>query len=215
MKQRILSKELCIIVDVHEKEVGKILEKMGAKVIRKKLDIGDFICPGNVAIERKAHSDFVQSIIDGRLFRQVEELSRNFNKVILIIEGFSNRKISENSLKAAISAILLKNSVSLVNTKNEGETANLVYWIAKKSYEKKKEISFALKRKKVDYKLVQLKILSEFPGISYKKAKRLLKRFGNLKKIFNASELDLQKVEGIGLKLARNIKRILEEKVMD
>jgi len=70
-------------------------------------------------------------------------------------------------------------------------------------------------RKKVDYKLVQLKILSEFPGISYKKAKRLLKRFGNLKRIFNASELELQKVEGIGLKLARNIKRILEEKVMD
>jgi ERCC4-type nuclease len=58
-------------------------------IIQKQLDIADYLVPsseGTIAIERKRASDFLQSISDGRLFDQIENL-KEYTDARLILEG--------------------------------------------------------------------------------------------------------------------------------
>src|SRR3989304_7971218 len=110
--------QIAIIADYREKEVISHLKEMATKVNVINLEIGDFIVSEKIAFERKEHSDFVSTIIDGRIFEQAENLKNNFAKPIIIIEGSSNREIVDNALKAAVASLLTNYAVSLVHTKN-------------------------------------------------------------------------------------------------
>ena len=80
-----------VIIDKRERSsgIGKELAKKGIVIEYKKLDLADFII-GDTAIERKTIQDFVNSIVDKRLIRQLGMLKENFESAILIIEGEDN-----------------------------------------------------------------------------------------------------------------------------
>ncbi len=206
--------KIVIISDYREKDIIEILKKTDAIVNEMNLETGDFICSdGRIAIERKTHSDFVSSIIDGRLFEQVRLLKNNFEKPVIIIEGHSDSQINENALKAAIASLLIDFNVSLLNTRNTFDTAKTIYWIAKKEQEENKHaVSFKVGKKPKEMKELQERIVSSLPGISTVMSKRLLEHFGKVEKIFTASEADLQKVKGMGRKLSNRIRKVLTEK---
>jgi Fanconi anemia group M protein len=208
-----LKDKVVIISDYREREVAKILENLGAKVNTMNLSIGDFVLSEKVCVERKTHSDFVSSIIDGRIFEQAKNLKENFEKPIMIIEGFSNREINENALKGALASLLIDFGISIINTLNTLDTAKTIYWLAKKEQREKKEcIAFKVGKKPVEIKKLQEKIVSSLPGVSNVISKRLLEEFCTIEKIFTAKENELQKVKGIGKKLAKKIRKILTEK---
>jgi Fanconi anemia group M protein len=54
-------------------------------------------------------------------------------------------------------------------------------------------------------------IVAGLPGINTKIARRLLDEFENVRSIFEASEKELQDVEGLGPKKAESISRMLDE----
>ncbi|MEM1868772.1 MAG: ERCC4 domain-containing protein, partial [Acidilobaceae archaeon] len=62
-----------IYVDYREENSGipGILESLGLIVIREYLEIGDYIIPGDIIIERKTAEDYINSLYDGRLFDQI------------------------------------------------------------------------------------------------------------------------------------------------
>ena len=78
-----------IIVDDREKASGiiELLEKCNIGVSLKRLRYGDYYIQPDWVIERKTALDFNQSIIDGRLFRQIMRLKRFYNRTFLLIEG--------------------------------------------------------------------------------------------------------------------------------
>lgn len=209
--QKILkSKRIVVVSDYREKEVMSHLKKFGVKVNQQALKVGDFIVSDRVAIERKSHSDFVGSIINGRIFEQAKDLKENFSKPIVVVEGYSNRQINENALKGAIASLLIDFSISIVTTKNPQDTARIVYWIAKKEQRKStRGIAIKVGKKPKEIKMLQEFIICSIPGISTITAKKLLKHFGTVERIFNASEGKLKKVNGIGKKLAERIRKIL------
>lgn len=210
--QKVLkSKKVTVIADYREKEVIEYLKGLDTNVIEMNLQVGDFIISEKrVVIERKTHSDFISSIIDGRIFKQSSELKENFEKPIIIIEGYSNRQINENALKAAMASLLIDFKVSLLTTKNPLDTARTIYWIAKKEQEEDKcPVAFKVGKKPKDLKKLQEFIVASIPGISTILAKRLLEKFETVEKIFIADENQLQQVDGIGKKLARKIKKVL------
>lgn len=212
--QKILKpNNLVVIADYREKDVIKYLRNMGVTVNEMKLDVGDFICSdNNVAIERKTHSDFVSSIIDGRIFEQAKMLKENFEKPIIVIEGYSNRNITENALSAALATLIADFNAIVVSTKNQMDTARTIYWIAKKEQEEKKlPISFKVGKKPKDIRQLQESIVSSLPGVSYVMSKRLLSHFGSVENVFKASENELREVKGVGAKLAKKIRKVLEE----
>mgnify|MGYP001821508923 CR=1 FL=1 len=86
------------VIDWREKPSG-IVDLMiagGVDVQVKKIACGDFILDGVVTVERKTAGDFIVSIIDGRLFRQVANLKKNCDHPVLLIDG--ERELEEDKL---------------------------------------------------------------------------------------------------------------------
>lgn len=201
-----------VMCDYREKEVAGFLKLFGAHINKASLAVGDFVCSDKVVVERKDHSDFVGSIIDGRIFEQAQQMKEGFERPVFIIEGSSNRNISVNALKAAVATLVADYGVSLISTKNPKDTALTIFWLAKKEQqENKRDISVRVGKKSKDERRLQEQIVCGLPGISTVICKRLLDRFGNVEKVFTATEEELREVEGIGKKLAKRIRKILEK----
>lgn len=58
-------------------ELPTILYKRGIDLVPATLEVGDYILAPDVAVERKALDDLVQSLHSGRIFKQIEQV--NFN----------------------------------------------------------------------------------------------------------------------------------------
>lgn len=209
--QKILkpANKIMIVADFREKEVSEKLKDLGALINKVSLDIGDFVCSERVAVERKTYSDFIGSIIDGRIFEQTKLLKENFERPVIIIEGYSNNTISENALKGAIASLLVNYGIPLVYTRNQSDTAKTIFWIAKKEQSEGKQLAIKVGRKPKDIKTQREYILCGIPGVSTVLAKRLLEKFGNVEKVFCASEDELREVEGIGKKLSQKIRNVV------
>jgi len=82
-----------VLVDYREKNclVPSALLKLGAEIEFMNLKVGDYLVNG-FAIERKTISDFIFSMINGRLVKQIEELKQYEDK-LLIIEGIENQEL--------------------------------------------------------------------------------------------------------------------------
>ncbi len=210
--QKIIKTDGKIIVacDYREKKVINALKTFGAHISESPLSVGDFIVSDQVVIERKDHPDFVSSIIDGRLFDQARIMKKEFEKPVFIIEGSSNRNISINALKAAMSTLIINYGASVISTKNPKDTALTIYWIAnKEQIGRNRPVSIKIGKKSKDLKKLKEQIISGIPGINSVISKRLLDKFGSIEGVFSASEDELKKVRGIGEKMAHNMRNIL------
>ena len=200
-----------IIVDYKEKDSGvvQILAERDVLIRLENLDVGDYIV-GDFIIERKSIIDFINSILDGRLYSQLEKL-QNKNS-LLIIEGEEEELIlspefSANYLRSLILKIILEYKIPIIRTRNFIDTANYIYLIAKSSF-KVTKIPEGVKTYK-SFDEIKLEILKQIPGIGEILAKKLLKRFKSLKGVFTASKVELSNV--IGEQRAEKLKRIFEE----
>ncbi|HDD46051.1 MAG TPA: hypothetical protein ENG42_01115 [Candidatus Aenigmarchaeota archaeon] len=214
MGQKLLpTKELVIIVDIRERysNVIRYLSECNANVVFKRLDIADYICSERVGIERKTVTDFIQSIMDKRIFNQMEDMGKAFDAPLLIIEGmqdsiFLQRSVHPNAIRGAIAAITIDYHIPIIWTRGARETAMQIFWIAKREAEgKRKELQIRIKKKSKGLGYEQEFLVSGLPGINTKLSKRLLSAFRNPKAIFNASIEELMKIEGIGKEKAKRI----------
>lgn len=208
--------ELLIIIDHRERHsaIVKELSKQGINIELHKLDIGDYLLSENVVVEYKTQSDFVNSIIDGRLLEQAINL-RKYSKPLIIIEGtedlFSQRNIHPNAIRGMLSSLTLQFKIPILYTKNPIDTAGLLLVIAKQEQEKapKSETLHSIKPK-TDRELQEY-IVASLPGIGTSLAKPLLEEFKTVKKLFMASQERLEKVPLIGKKKAERIRNILDK----
>ncbi len=199
-----------IIVDYKEKESGVVQTLSDTDVIVKldNLDVGDYII-GDYIIERKNVLDFVNSLIDGRLYSQLERLKDK--NAVLILEGdfesIYGTDISTNFIRSIILKIILEYKIPIIWTSDFLETASYLYLLAKNS-QKSTKIPEKIK-KYDDLDQVKLEILKSIPGIGENLALKLLERFKSLKNIFLASKVELSNI--IGDVKADRLKRIFEE----
>lgn len=205
-----------IIIDYREKNslVPSELIGLGLEIEFKDLKVADYLVNG-VAIERKTVSDFVSSMINRRLIKQLEELTQYKDK-LLIVEGLDEQELytdsldwtgmHPNAIRGFLLSILLKYRVPIIFTKNYEDTAKFLSVLSKK---KSKELPLKVKKKNLNGKERLQFIIESFPGIGPKTSKKLLKKFKTIKNIINASEEDLKKVIG---KKAENMKKIIDYK---
>jgi len=214
MPQEAFSSRIVIYADTREvnSKVVAILKKK-CEVRKKQLNT-DYLLSKDVGCERKTSEDFLQSIIDGRLFRQLKSLKELYLCPVLIIEGISifdcHRNIHPNAIRGAIASIATEFSIPIIWTKNQLETAEMLYTIAKREQlDMKKSISIRTKKKFKSLNQMQEFLIAGLPKISTATARKLLKHFGTPEKLFIASESELMKVPGIGKELAKRIRNIL------
>lgn len=212
------SDDIVIYADVRElnSKVVSIL-KNRCQVREQQLITGDYILSKHVAAERKACDDFLQSIVDGRLFSQLTELKNSFRIPLLIIEGETlfngERKIHPNAIRGAVASIATEFGVPIIWTKNQLETAEMLYTIAKREQtDRRKSVAIRIKKRFMSSNQIQEFLVSGLPKISTATARKLLKHFGSPEGIFTASESELKNVEGVGEKLAKKMRLILTKK---
>ncbi len=213
-------KRILIYADHREENSGIIAElrrKENLDVQTKQLDMGDFLLSNDVIVERKAVKDFLQSLIDGRLFSQLHALANSdYEKPLMIVEGFdeelySLRNIHENAIKGAISSIALDYRIPIIFTRSATETTQYLHIIAKREqFPNSKEIGIRKGRKGYSTRELQQLIIECLPSIGPTLAKKLLKQFGSVKKIMGASEKRLQKIDNIGEKKAKRIREVID-----
>jgi ERCC4-type nuclease len=216
-KKESQNSEVKVIVDTREMKsrVVKKLFELGAKIESKQLPVGDFILSDKVAVERKTVRDFLQSIIDNRLFNQISNLNENFEKPVIIVEGtedmYSIRMMHPNAIRGAIASLAIDFKIPIIQTTGEEETALFLYMIAsREQIDKKISISLHGERKPLEGNLLQEYIVSSFPGVGKELAQKLLLHFKSIKNIVNADIKELKKVEKIGEKKAKKIRAILD-----
>lgn len=203
-----------IIIDYREKNslVYIQLNKMGLETEFRELKVGDYIVE-DIVIERKTVSDFISSMINRRLLKQLDELQQYPNK-LLIIEGISeqelyteeNFSVNPNAIRGFILSILLKHKIPIAYTKDSSDTAKFISVLSKKQGS---EISLKAKKRNLGRKEQLEFIIEGFPGIGPKKAKLLLEKFGSIQNVILAPTEELEKILG---KNSSTIREIIERK---
>jgi len=204
-----------IVADTREVFSGlpSILESM-AEVEIKQIAVGDYIVSERIAIERKRATDFIDSMIRKRLFEQVARLKEAYEMPILIIEDedLFSRNVDKRAVYGAMACLLTDYEIPIIRTGGIEETANIIFAIAaREQFRKKKEVALRGKKPNMSLKERQQFIIEGLPHVSAILAKRLLRHFGSVKAIMNASLQQLKKVEGIGEKKAKAIKEVIEK----
>jgi Fanconi anemia group M protein len=207
-----ISEKIKILADYREKNclVASELIEHGIEVEFRELKVGDYLV-GKVAIERKTISDFISSMLNHRLIRQLEELQQYENK-LLIIEGIDEHElysdesegVHSNSIRGFLLSILLRHKVPIIFTKDYKDTAKFISLIARK---KEREAPLNVSKKSLNKKERLQFILEGFPGIGPKTARKLLEKYKTIKNIVNAP---LEELTGFIGKKA-DVFKLLEE----
>ncbi|NPA23682.1 MAG: hypothetical protein GXO23_05260 [Crenarchaeota archaeon] len=164
-------------------DVIKELRRLGATVVEKMLEIGDYIVSERVAIERKSARDFAKSIIDGRLFEQAKNLRDKYEKPIIIVEGNLWRvekhvNMNVNCILGALVSLLVRFNVTVLFSRDKSTTAYLIYDLAKMEQEKEKRgLKTYVTKKSLTLRELQVQFLASLPGIGQKRAEKILEEF--------------------------------------
>ncbi|KZX14632.1 ATP-dependent RNA helicase DbpA [Methanobrevibacter cuticularis] len=222
-KERIknLSKNQKILVYADSREgnskVLRALDMLNVEIRIKAMSAGDYQVSEEIAIERKTAKDFVDSIVDKRLYKQAQTMREEFKKPIMILEGddLYSGFISPDAIRGSIASIAIDFGISIIPTRNPEDTAAMIKRIAiREQNGSTKPIQVRTERKPVNTWEQQQFIVESLPNIGPVSAKKLLEKFATVEQVINANENQLQEVEGIGKKTAENIKKVLTSRYL-
>jgi Fanconi anemia group M protein len=211
----VTSQKPTIIVDARElgSPTTRELSKYDILITQETLSIGDFVISDRTAIERKTVEDFVASIIDGRLFEQISNLKSAYEMPILLIEGEgfqTSRNIAPEAVMGALASIIVDFGVPVVWTRSPSESALLLLSIARREQSKgEHRPRIRMERKPDSLAREQEFVVAGLPLVDTVIARRLLKAFGTVERVFLASDKELQNVEGIGKKISERIRKLV------
>jgi len=148
---------------------------------------------------------------------QIKKMKLKHDRCLIIVEGtediYSIRNIHPNAIRGMLATITVSYGLPILYTKDANDTAQLLYAIAKREqWEGKREFSPHADRKPTSVKDQQEYVVSCLPGIGLNLGIDLLKHFGSVKNVFNASENELKDVEKLGDKKASSVREIIEKK---
>ncbi len=206
-----------ILVDDREMKsaVPDHLRRLGATVTPKRLEIGDYTVPPRLGVERKTLKDFAASIADGRLFEQAENLSRAFERPVLIVEGDESagfEGLTPAAFHGALAALMVDFDVQVLRTRDAGATAASIAALARRSAKGPAPARADPPRPgKSGLTLAERQrfVLEGMPGISEAMARRLLAHFGSIRALSHASLEEVAAVPGVGRRTAEQVFDVL------
>jgi len=172
-----------------------------------------------VGFERKSVSDLVNSVQSGRIFKQVARQKKLFRINFLVISGsvqefqrqlqFKRKNLHVNMapIYGALASFAVKERIHVMWFPDDSTLIDVVYRICTKISEGKYDAERELSSK---YQMcVPSRSLSIVPGVTETTATSLLNTFGSLRGICLATEEELQLVDGIGPKVAKDLHEFL------
>lgn len=203
-----------IVVDSRESRSG--VPAALARIEGVTVETADLLCAdyaiGSLGIERKAATDFIGSIMDGRLFEQVARLQTEYQHSVVLIEGdvYQTRSaLAAEALDGALSWLALLADVKVLHVPNSSRTAPLLHRMAlHHTHGLGYDVPLRAGKPK-DAKLGKVFVIEGLPGVGPTTAAKLLTHFGSVRAVVNASDLELKAVPGVGPKLIDKIRAVV------
>lgn len=215
-----------IIVDSREPEfIKRKLADIGLDIKIQQLEVGDYIVKVKnyeIAIERKEINDYLTSLEQGRLQRQLYLLSHYYPLSYLIIIGYISEALLDRKFRreAYISSLVgaslkrapdgVKGQVIVVNLETDFDFILYIYYLHKKLESGKLErIPLGVTNKSTP-EYMMLSLYSCLPGVGIERAKKLYERFPTLESLLKASIWEIQSV--LGEKVGAKVYKFLHKK---
>ncbi|MCF8374601.1 MAG: hypothetical protein K9H64_23485 [Bacteroidales bacterium] len=192
-------------------QIPQLLSELGAQVEVKTLKRGDYILNEQIIVERKSKSDFVQSLVQNRLFAQCAMLKKTNYHPTLLIEGnpyTSGHDISRQAVKGALLSVSLSWQIPIIFSSDAPDSAQTLIMAAEQNL-RDHLILFRTATKPKTRSKQQIYFLKGLPLVGAKTAQALINHFGSIERIMLADEVELQEVEGIGKDKAAKIRRFI------
>jgi len=214
-----------LTVDTREKEnVRKILDSYGIKYNLATLQTGDYEIAtpdGTVTLERKQMTDFIGSLMSGRLEEQMRRLANKKCPMLLLTGSFDEyrryaktTRFTADQVVGAVASLIVKyglRCVVWVGKDNQPHAAGLALAvkIMKKIAEGKIDEIPPRKLKPRDGSTAQEELIHLICGVPINVSKGLLQKFNNVRGILDAKDEDLLMVHGMGNTRIAKMRRLL------
>ncbi len=181
------------------------------------LDVGDYVLSDRVAVERKSVDDFLDTIVgsDRSLFEQIKDAARSYARPILILEGeqaalFERRNVHPNAIRGALASLAVDFGISVLYTRDEDGTADLLETIARREQEASdRAVSVHGEKSAKTLPEQQEYVVSAIAEVGPVTAKALLEQFGSVEAVMNASAEELTTASGVGEVTAERIREVV------
>ena len=196
---------------------ARMLAELGIRIVPIEDDEGNvdrYVCGKRLAVERRTGSSFLRGIQDKTLFTSAIYLREHFGLPILVVEGEVNFEYSAfdpQSIRGAVSSMMLEYGLSVLSTPTIEETVQLVAMMARQEQVGIPEISLIPKRKATSVPDMQRRVVEMLPGCGMVMARDLLQTFGTVERIVQASPDHLRATRGLGAKKVAEIHRVLHD----
>jgi DNA excision repair protein ERCC-4 len=195
-----------IVADVGERCSGvpDALTDRGVVVRHAQLDSADYHVGAEIGVERKSVLDLHYSILNRRLWSQLETYRSKLRRLYLLVEGthLDDGGVSAAGVRGALLEIGDR-GVTVIRSTNAADSADWLLRIAVRAQRRGGRPRPRGRR----YPRVTspAALVSGIPGVGPLRARRLLQAFGSIGALEIASPKELQRVEGIGPALAASI----------
>lgn len=206
---------LVITADVCERASGvpQLLQALEAHVDVRALTRGDYVLGPETVVERKTVEDLHVSISGGRFWQQMRKIRAAGRWPCLVIEGpsvFRGRVPAEGVRGVCLAVTDL--GITIIRTEHPQDTAAWLYRLAIRRRDG------AVRKHRVYAQLPRAasasapeSALAAAPGVSVITARTVLRRFGSLHQVGEASIHDLQALPGVGSKRAAAIAALIHD----
>ena len=177
------------------------------------LPYGDYLINDRLTVERKTARDFLVSIIDLRLFKQVANLKKNCSHSFLLLEGdpyATGLNFAPEAIKGAILSVQTAWQVPVVFSRSTEDSVDVITTVGRQD-----EVATDLVPLRGGYrpkklKTRQLYLLQGLPDVGPKLAKRLLNHFHSVGRVMSATVDELMEVGGVGRSRSGKIREVLD-----
>ena len=200
-----------IVIDHREfaSAMARELARRGAVLEPQQLPVGDYRIGSRVGVERKTGGDFLRSLMDGSLFRQVRALAQEFRRPVLLLVGsdlYTARRIEPKAIRGALATIAVDYGVPLLHAADAGEAAELLLALAARETRTPGATPLRAGAGELSPVERQRFLVEGLPGVSAVLARRLLTHFGSVAAVFEATDTELRQVHGVGPQIASAIR---------
>jgi len=207
-----------IVVDQRELDstiARDLSQRDGVRTELETLAVGDYVLSDRVAVERKSVSDFLATLTgsDRSMFEQVGDAAQHYARPVVILEGenlYGRRNVHPNAIRGALSSLAIDFGASILQTRDENDTAELLYTIARREQEQDdRQVSVHGEKGKRTRTEQQEYVVGSIAEVGPVTARALLSHFGSVEAVMTADEDELLAVEGVGTVTAGRIRDVI------
>jgi DNA excision repair protein ERCC-4 len=199
-----------IVVDVREfrSSLPSLLHGSSIQIIPVTLTVGDYILSPDMCVERKSVPDLQHSFKNGRLFNQVEKMSKHYKYPIVLIEFDQNKSftlemfgdrtsaINEHDIQSKLVLLTIHfPRLKLIWSSSPYQTAEIFQELKRKNTEPDPYKASLIGLGDLFNETPQ-DMLRTIPGVTSINMELIMRKWDNLAGLANASEEDIHAVVG-------------------